>query len=86
MLTVGQAVYLTVDIAIAAAVVPDEAQAGKAMSVYQVATLLPNVGAPVIAVAVLALSGGTNYVAFFFVLAVVALLAAVTVLPIRRIR
>jgi MFS family permease len=79
VLTVGQAVYLTVDIAIAAAVVPDDAQAGKAMSVYQVATLLPNLGAPVIAVAVLALSGGADYVAFFIVLAVVALLAAVTI-------
>lgn len=86
VLTVGQAIYLTVDIAIAAAVVPDDAQAGKAMSVYQVATLLPNVGAPLVAVAVLALSGGTNYVAFFVVLAVVALLAAFTILPIRRIR
>ena len=86
VLTVGQAVYLTVDIAIAAAVVPDDAQAGKAMSVYQVATLLPNVGAPLVAVAVLALSGGTNYPAFFLVLAVLSLLAAGTILPIRRIR
>jgi len=86
VLTVGQAIYLTVDIVIAAAVVPDDTQAGKAMSVYQVATLLPNVGAPIVAIAVLAISGGTNYVAFFVVLAVVALLAALTILPIRRIR
>jgi hypothetical protein len=68
---------LTVAIAIAAAVVPDDAQAGKAMSVYQVATLLPNVGAPLVAVAVLTISGGTNYSAFFLVLAVLTALSAV---------
>jgi MFS family permease len=86
ILTVGQAVYLTVDIAIAAEVVPDAAHAGKAMSVYQVATLLPNVGAPVIAVTVLAISGSGNYPVFFSVLAVLGAAAAVTVLFVRRIR
>jgi MFS family permease len=86
VLTIGQAIYLTVDIAIAAAVVPDDAQAGKAMSVYQVATLLPNVGAPVVAIAVLTISGGANYSAFFVVLAVLAVLSALAALRIRRIR
>ncbi len=56
------------------------------MSVYQVATLLPNVGAPLVAIAVLAVSGGANYPAFFVVLAVLSLLSALTILPIRRIR
>ncbi|WP_239174203.1 MFS transporter [Actinoplanes cyaneus] len=86
ILSVGQAIYLTVDIAIAAEVVPDQAHAGKAMSVYQVATLLPNVGAPVVAVAVLGVSGSSNYPAFFAVLAVLGLLSAVTILFVRRIR
>ncbi|RAK24666.1 MFS transporter [Actinoplanes lutulentus] len=86
ILSIGQAIYLTVDIAIAAEVVPDEAHAGKAMSVYQVATLLPNVGAPLVAVAVLAVSGQDNYPAFFTVLAVLGVLSAVTVTFVRRIR
>src|SRR6478736_4688384 len=86
VLTVGQSIYLTVDIAIAAAVVPDDAQAGKAMSVYQVATVLPNIVAPVAAVAVLTISGGANYPAFFAVLAAGAVLAAVAVQFVRRIR
>ncbi|WP_198171315.1 MFS transporter [Actinoplanes awajinensis] len=86
ILSVGQAIYLTVDIAIAAEVVPDQAHAGKAMSVYQVATLLPNVGAPIIAVAVLAAGGSGNYPAFFMVLAVLGVLSAVTILFVRRIR
>ncbi len=86
ILSVGQAIYLTVDIAIAAEVVPDQAHAGKAMSVYQVATLLPNVGAPIVAVAVLAASGSSNYPVFFAVLAVLGLLSAVTILFVRRIR
>jgi MFS family permease len=86
VLSAGQAVFLTVDIAIAAEVVPDKAHAGKAMSVYQVATLLPNVGAPIVAVAVLALSGHENYPVFFAVLAAMALIASLTVLRVRRIR
>jgi MFS family permease len=86
ILSVGQAIYLTVDIAIAAEVVPDQAHAGKAMSVYQVATLLPNVGAPIVAVAVLAAGGSSNYSAFFAVLAVLGLASAVTILFVRRIR
>jgi len=86
VLTVGQSIYLTVDIAIAAAVVPDDAQAGKAMSVYQVATVLPNIVAPVAAVAVLTISGGANYPAFFLVLGGAALLAAVAVLFVRKVR
>jgi MFS family permease len=86
MLTVGQAVYLTVDIAIAAALVPDDAQAGKAMSVYQVATVLPNVVAPMLAVVVLTAGGGANYPAFFLVLGGAALLAAVAVLFVRKVR
>ncbi|MFI1988512.1 MFS transporter [Actinoplanes sp. NPDC020271] len=86
ILSAGQAVYLTVDIAIAAEVVPDQAHAGKAMSVYQVATLLPNVGAPIVAVAVLAAGGSSNYPAFFAVLAVLGLLSAVTIRFVRRIR
>ncbi|WP_432534147.1 MFS transporter [Kineococcus arenarius] len=85
VLTVGQAVYLTVDIAIAAAVVPDAARAGKAMSVYQVATLLPNVAAPVLAVGVLSVTGGA-YPPYFAVLAVVALCAAAAVLRVRHVR
>ena len=86
VLTVGQAVYLTVDIAIAAALVPDDAQAGKAMSVYQVATVLPNVVAPMLAVVVLTAGGGANYPAFFLVLGGAALLAAVAVLFVRKVR
>jgi MFS family permease len=85
VLSIGQAIYLTVDIAIAAEVVPNEATAGKAMSVYQIATVLPNVGAPLIAVTVLALGGKDNYPAFFTVLAALAVLAGVAALRIRRI-
>jgi MFS family permease len=86
VLTVGQAIYLTVDIAIAAALVPDDAQAGKAMSVYQVATVLPNVVAPIAAVAVLAVSGNANYPVFFAVLSVLALLSGAAMLFVRRVR
>ncbi|MEV6342568.1 MFS transporter [Actinoplanes sp. NPDC051851] len=86
ILSIGQAIYLTVDIAIAAEVVPDQAHAGKAMGVYQVATLLPNVGAPIIAVTVLAASGSSNYPAFFAVLALLGILSAITILFVRRIR
>ncbi|MGJ3190107.1 MFS transporter [Paenarthrobacter sp. FR1] len=84
VLTVGQSFYLTVDVAIAAAVIPDHSQAAKAMGVYQVSTTAPGLIVPIIGAAVLTTSAA--YVPFFIFLAAAALLAAVTILFVRRVR
>jgi MFS family permease len=77
--SIGMAFYLTVDVAIAAAVVPDATRSAKAMGVYQVSTTAPNLVVPVIAALVLGTSAAA-YVPFFIILAGMALLAAVAIL------
>lgn len=86
VLTLGQAFFLTVDIALAADVVPDPAQAAKAMSVYQVACNGPNVLVPLLAAPLLAIGGGDNYTALFIASAVLALVGGVIVLKVRSVR
>lgn len=76
----GQAIYLTVDIAIAAAVIPDPQQAANAMAVYQVATTAPGLVVPLLGAAMLA-SG--SYVAFFIMLGGMSVLASLTILFVR---
>ena len=76
--SIGLAFYLTVDVAIAASVVPDPAQSAKAMAVYQVSTTAPAIVVPLIGV--LVLTSAAAYVPFFFILSVIALLSAITIL------
>ncbi|MFD7011772.1 MFS transporter [Rhodococcus jostii] len=83
--TIGQACYLTVDIAIAAAVVPDVRQTAKAMSVYQVAATLPYAIVPLIGAVLLPLTGN-NYALLFCILAACAAVAGAAVLFVRSIR
>lgn len=56
---VGQAMYLTVDLALCAQVLPNEADAGKDMAVFGLALNLPNILVP--AVAPVILGPGHNY-------------------------
>lgn len=84
VLTVGQSFYLTVDIAIASAVIPDQRQAAKAMGVYQVSTTAPGLVVPLIGAVIL--TGSSAYIPFFILLAVAALLASLTILLVRRVR
>jgi MFS family permease len=84
ILTVGQSFYLTVDVAIAASVIPDPTQAAKAMGVYQVSTTAPGLVVPILGAGILTASSA--YVSFFICLAVAALLAAITILLVRRVK
>lgn len=84
ILTVGQAFYLTVDVAIAAAVVPDPSQAAKAMGVYQVATTAPGLVVPILGT--LILTSSAAYVPFFLCLALAAFLSAITITFVKNVR
>ena len=50
---VGQAMYLTVDLALCAQVLPSEADTGKDMAVFGLALNLPNILVPAVAPAIL---------------------------------
>ncbi len=81
----GFGVYVAVDLALAADVLPDEASAAKNLGVFNIAGALPFSLAPAIAPTVLALAGG-SYAVLFAVAGVSALLGAAAVLPVRAVR
>jgi MFS family permease len=81
----GYGVYVAVDLALVADVLPDRRTAAKNLGVFNISGALPFSIAPAMAAAVLALTNG-NYTALFALAAVCALLAAGAILPVRRVR
>jgi MFS family permease len=79
----GFGMYMAVDLALVADVLPDPAQAAKDLGVFNMAGALPFSIAPAIAPAILAVTSG-SYGALYAVAGVCALLGAVFILPVRR--
>jgi MFS family permease len=80
--------YFAVDLALVTEVLPDiESAAAKDMGIFNIANALPQSLAPAIAPVLLAVGGVTdNYIALFLGAAVFAILGAITVLPIKKVR
>ena len=83
---VGQAMYLTVDLALCAAVLPDARDAGKDMAVFGLALNIPNILVPAVAPIVLAIGAGHNYQVLWIGAAVLCALGALTVTRIKTAR
>lgn len=84
---IGQGVYFAVDLALVAEVLPDrENDAGKDLGVFNIANALPQSLAPGIAPVFLAIGGGGNYAALFGAAVAFAVLGAVAIRPVRRVR
>jgi MFS family permease len=81
----GFGVYMAVDLALVADVLPDPDSAAKDLGVMNIAGALPSSVAPAMAPAVLALGHG-SYGVLYAVAGVVALLGAGAILPVRRVR
>ncbi len=81
----GFGVYVAVDLALVADVLPDEASTAKDLGVFNMAGALPFSVAPALAPAVLHLGGG-SYGVLYGVAAACALLGAAAILPVRRVR
>jgi len=81
----GYGVYLAVDLALVADVLPDRRTAAKNLGVFNIAGALPFSIAPAIAAGVLAVTGG-NYAVLYTVAGGCAVLAAAAILPVRRVR
>jgi len=86
--SLGQGLYLAVDIALCVAVLPNPDDAARDMAVLQIASSLPQSLAPMLAPALLAIGGGAggNFFALFAAAAASAVAGAMTVVPIRRTR
>ncbi len=83
-LGVGFGVFLSVDLALASQVLPNAADRGKDIGIFQAAIFVPMILSPVIAG--ITLSALHSYLALFALLAVAALLAAMLIIPIKSVR
>jgi MFS family permease len=84
---VGQGVYLAVDLALVADVLPNrETDAAKDLGVFNIANAMPQSLAPAIAPVFLAVGGGGNYPVLFGAAAVFAVIGALSIQPVRRVR
>ncbi|MEU8788651.1 MFS transporter [Streptomyces sp. NPDC048643] len=82
----GEGLYLSVDMALAAAVLPNPEESAKDMGVLNIGNALPQSLVPMVAPALLAIGGGGNYGALFLFGAVSAVLGALAVQFIRSVK
>ncbi|WP_062380059.1 MFS transporter [Demequina pelophila] len=85
---IAMGAYYAVDLALITDVLPDkEGSAGKNMGIVNIANALPQSLAPALAPFALAIGGGdANYTALFLIAAVIGVLGALTVIPIKGVR
>ena len=81
----GFGVYVAVDLALVADVLPDGSSTAKDLGVFNMAGALPFSVAPALAPFVLSLGGG-NYGVLYAVAGACALLGTLAILPVRRVR
>lgn len=83
---VGQAMYLTVDLALCASVLPNAKDVGKDMGVFQLALSIPAIIVPLIAPAVLGIGGGHNYLLLWGLCAALCGVGAAVVYRVKGVR
>jgi MFS family permease len=81
----GFGVYVAVDLALVVDVLPDQRSAAKDLGVFNIAGALPFSIAPAIAPVILVIGGG-SYGVLYAVAGVCAIIGAVAILPVRRVR
>lgn len=82
----GEGLYLSVDMALAAAVLPNPEESAKDMGVLNIGNALPQSLVPIVAPALLAIGGGGNYGALFLFGAIAAVLGALAVQFVRSVK
>jgi MFS family permease len=84
---VGIGAFFAVDLALVTDVLPDqEHAAAKDLGIFNIANALPQSVAPAIAPIFLAIGGGGNYTLLFLAAAVLALIGAALIVPIKAVR
>lgn len=84
---VGIGAFFAVDLALVTDVLPDqEHAAAKDLGIFNIANTLPQSVAPAIAPFLLAIGGGGNYTVLFVAAAVLALIGAAFIVPIKAVR
>ena len=86
LLAAGTGAFTSVDLAMATDLLPEKDKAGKYMSIYYLSSGIPGVVAPLIAPAIIAIGGGSNYTALFTAGAVMAVGTILITWRIRGVR
>ena len=81
----GFGMYMAVDLALVADVLPDQDNVAKDLGVFNVAAALPSSVAPAIAPVILAVSSG-SYGALYAVAGICAIIGGAAILPVKRVR
>ncbi len=81
----GFGLYMAVDLALVADVLPDAGSSAKDLGVMNIAGALPSAIAPAVAPAILALGNG-SYAVLYAVAGACAVLGAAAIMPVRRVR
>lgn len=86
VLGIGFGAYIAVDLALVLDVLPNPDDAAKDLGVFNIAMAGPQVLAPAVSAALISLSGGTNYDVMLIVAAVLAVVGATLIVPVRGVR
>ena len=88
LLGVAYGIYVGVDLALVVDVLPNPDDSGKDLGVFNMANALPQTAAPLLGAALLAVgsASSTNYTLLLYVAGAAALIGAVVVLPIKKVR
>ncbi|WP_222131459.1 MFS transporter [Pseudonocardia sp. C8] len=83
---IGFGVYVAVDLALVLDVLPDPEEAAKDLGVFNIAMAGPQVLAPGLAAWIIGLSGGQNYDVMLGVAAAIAVVGALLIIPVRKVK
>lgn len=86
VLGIGFGVYVAVDLALVLDVLPNPNEAAKDLGVFNIAMAGPQVLAPGVAAALIGIGAGNNYDMMLTIAAVIAVVGALIILPVRKVR
>lgn len=86
VLGIGFGVYVAIDLALVLDVLPNPDEAGKDLGVFNIAMSLPQTLAPGLAAALISVGVGQNYDLMLTVAAVIAVVGALAIVPVRSVR
>ena len=78
--------YIGVDLALVLAVLPSRGDSAKDLGVFNIANAAPQVVAPLVGTALLSVGAGHNYTVLYVGAAVLTLLGALSIIPVRGVR
>lgn len=86
LIGLSQGTYAAVDLALVADVLPSKKDSAKDLGVFNIADALPQSVAPAIAPIFLAINGPNNYSSLYIAVAIIAVIGALAILPVRGVK